>query len=145
MKLVSTLLPAVLALLGTGCSSSLIKTDFDYDPGADYGRLQTYDWIQDASGAPQDLVSTRVRRALDEGLTARGFVRQPGPDFLVAVQLGVQQRVAVTHRRYYRGSTVYTWGEGALVVDEIDTRGMQLVWRGIARGAIDRNRTPEER
>jgi len=48
--------------------------------------------------------------------------------------------------RGYGGSAidVSTYTEGTLVVDIFDSKTKQLVWRGVARGAVEPGSSPEQ-
>jgi hypothetical protein len=47
--------------------------------------------------------------------------------------------------RGFYGETWREVDEGGLEVALIDPKDKRLIWRGTARGAIDRNSTPQER
>ena len=43
------------------------------------------------------------------------------------------------------GVDVYQYTEGTLILDLIEAKSKQLVWRGMAQGTIDENASPEQR
>ena len=54
-----------------------------------------------------------------------------------------------TDRYYYRGVpeqdvTVTQYTEGTLIIDVIEARSMELVWRASATGTVDPNPNPEK-
>jgi hypothetical protein len=150
-----TLLIGLLLLAATGCSS--LSTSFDYDTTADFAGLRTYSWIEDRGGAESaSLALKRVRTAVDRVLAERGYrLDSQAPDFLVAAHVTNQERVQVTDWGYSYGRygswygrrdlDVYTYDEGSLVLDVVDSASRSLVWRGTASRAVDPDWTPEKR
>ncbi len=131
-------------LLLAGCAT--IKVYSDFDPSVDFSRYATFDFI----GRPKGLdtfMQQRARTAVLRRLEARGVQRaEHDPDLLVAI--------AARTRVYKQINTVnwgwgYGWGwyggmggstsyvsdvpVGSLVIDLVDARTNQLVWRGLAR------------
>jgi hypothetical protein len=54
------------------------------------------------------------------------------------------------HGRYYGWGApssvdVYQYKEGTLIVDVVDAKTKQLVWRGFATGTVDPDAKPEQR
>lgn len=142
-----------LALL-FACSS--VSTNYDYDTSYDFAKLKTYRWADIPSKADANpLVVQRVGAAVERELKAKGYAPAEGaPDFLVATYVGRQSRIQVTDWGYgygprgawYGGGVdVYQYEEGSLIVDIVDARSKQLVWRGTATSIIDPGATPEER
>lgn len=169
MKLLTTLV--ALPLLGVlgGCSAGL-SVHQDYDPSADFAAYQTYAWStqqQSPTGDPRldnDLTVQRIRGAVDAELAARGF-RQVDADaagFLIAYYATIGQKVDVYpttttlgygwgpyyHGGYY-GTTmtttdVYEYEEGTLILDFIDGKTKNLVWRGTGKKALASTPAPPE-
>lgn len=150
------LLPLLAPLSLVACST--LRVDTDYDPDADFERLATYAWRQPAAGrAPNDpLLAKRVHEAVDDGLAARGYVKdERDPDFTVGWFAIVRQRVDVStfddpwgSRRWPRWRTttwVTTWDEETLVLDVADARTGEPLWRGIASDVVEDDATPQER
>ena len=144
-------LPLVLLF---ACSS--VSTNYDYDTSYDFAKLKTYRWADIPSQADANpLVVQRVGAAVEAQLKAKGCAQADGaPDFLVATYVGRRTRIQVTdwgygygpHARWYGGGLdVYEYEEGTLIVDIVDARSKQLVWRGTATRIIDPEITPEER
>jgi len=142
-----------LALL-FACSG--ISTNYDYDLSYDFAKLKSYRWADIPSKADADpLVVQRVGSAVETQLKTKGYQLAEGqPDFLVATYVGRHTRIQVTdwgygygHARWYGGGglDVYEYDQGSLVVDIVDARTKQLVWRGTATGIVDPGATPEDR
>ncbi|MCI0695714.1 DUF4136 domain-containing protein [candidate division KSB1 bacterium] len=152
----------VLALM-TGCSSVNIKHDYDTD--TNFATLKTYAWMAaptNANGSVQAALSRtagldkRIKESADRQLAAKGYTTDANnPDFLVLYHVGAEDKINVTdwgygygrYGRWYggRGVEVYQYKEGTLILDVIDARSKQLVWRGFAAATIDPNASMETR
>jgi hypothetical protein len=145
-------------LLNAGCTSITVKHDFDLD--ANFRNYSTFDWmaqpkerITDVSQAyaQNPLLDKRVKKAVDRELLAKGLQKQLlNPDFLIAYHTGVEDRVNLysfgysywrgSHRfNYYadRDIGVMYYKEGTLIIDFIDFKTKQLIWRGWAVGVVN--------
>ena len=158
----------VLAVLVTtavmgACSSMKIHTD--YDPSADLASLQSYAWLPDPrppTGDPRldsSLLDARVRSAVDSQLAARGH-SETFPyeaDFLVAYHIALETKLDVDtihhgygygRGRWYGGGTSSTrvreYEQGTLLLDFVDPKTRQLLWRGSASARIRPGNSPEE-
>lgn len=157
-----SLLVSTVTLLA--CSGVRVTTD--YDPNADFTRVRTYAWLDETSGVQGDrpdvtsLLDRRIRRAVDGELQRKGWsgVERAEADALVAYHLGVETKLDVNTidtgygygRWGYRGgvstqTTVTEYQEGTLLIDVIDPKSKQLIWRGSGQARIRRSSTPEQR
>lgn len=147
------LIACVLALT---MSCSTVSVNYDFDPDADFAALRTFDWLPlPAEARRHELVIKRVRHEVRTQLGAKGITRVADhPDFLIALHGGRQSRVDVidwgyTYGRYGRywgrGVEFYEYDEATLVLDFIDARKKELIWRGSATGIVDPYATPEQR
>jgi hypothetical protein len=158
------ILTLVLPLLA-GCSS--VSVNYDYSKEADFSAFQTFHWLpqraasqpKGAKGSVDPLVAQRIRDAVVAELTAKGLKQSSKPDLHAVYHIVLQDRVQLYNWGGgwggYRG---YGWGwgaggggtdvvhytEGTLVIDLVDTKTEQLVWRGSAKGTINENPSPEE-
>lgn len=153
---------ALLALATlTGCSSVSLNHDWDRD--ADFSSYQSYDWLSDPTAAIGDarsaeerntLLDKRIRNAVDAELQKNGFfLNKENPDILVVYHVGIADRVNVTDWGYRYGShywgyggrdiTVHNYQEGTLIIDLIDARKDQLVYRTSATKTLETNPSPE--
>ena len=162
MKTVSLILVVAFAAASIGCSS--ISTNFDYDREADFQSYKTFAWVPqqttaigDAKQAQQTntLLDKRIRNAVNAKLESQGMsIDTENPDLLIAYHTGIDQKINVTdwgysYPRYYGGwgggnVDVTSYEEGTLIVDLIDYKTKQLVWRGVASKALETNPTPEQ-
>jgi hypothetical protein len=159
----------VLAALGTACSS--VRTQFDFDPRADFSAWRTYAWYPSGSPPTGDfrldnpMLHGRIEAALDHTLGERGFtkVRDRAPDFYVNYHLSTEERLDVRtmnrvyfggpHGRSWRGAgwggvgwsetVVNQYEEGTLVIDFVDVSVRRLVWRGSGTRRLSRDPRPD--
>lgn len=151
MKAHSIALVVALSAPLAGCSS--ISTSHDYDTNYDFSALKYYTWI-DGTGdiGINELNLRRVRAAVNRVLGAKGYVEATeNLDFLVAIHGDTRSKVSVSQRQYGRGGwygpggvEVYQYEEGRLLIDIVDARKNELVWRGSATKVLSSNPTPEK-
>ena len=140
------LVPMLLA--AAGCSS--ISTSYDYDPGTDFSKFRTYQWIKqpDQKSTTSPFVLERIKNAVNRNLGQKGFRPAVDPDILLAAHTGHESRVRVTDWGYgywgRGGSDVYQYEEGTLILDIVHRTSKKLIWRGTAKGVVDPNPTPEK-
>jgi hypothetical protein len=139
---------------------------YDFDTEADFNAYRSYVWLEQPTTAVGDakaaqrtntLLDKRIKTAVDAELAARGMTLvTENPDLLVVYHTGLDRKIDVTdwgytYPRYpyggwYGGQVdVYEYNEGTLIVDLIDAKSDQLVWRGTATKVIDETATTEER
>lgn len=153
---------ALLAVAAVGCSS--ISYNNDFDPRVDFGRFNTFAWVEDIDASAvkprgiDPLDERRVKSAVDQQLESRGYrkVTSGQPDFLVNFYVTSRERIDVNtyytgwgYRGWYGGAetSVRQWTEGSLILDFIDVAEKDLAWRGWATGASDgfARMTPEKK
>ncbi len=151
----------LVGLLFLLIACSTISVNYDYDRGADFTVLRTYDWLPIPPEAGVDGITVkRIINAVDAGLEAKGFTRtSEAPDFLIAAYGEKVTKVQVRDRGYdygryrYRGYPgledrridVYQYEEGTLILDFVDAHKSELIWRGSASAVIDPYASPEKR
>jgi len=160
-------------LVVTACASS-IRTENDFDPGADFAKYRSFAWISEepligprpgvAGGeyiSPID--EQRIRSAVDADLLAKGYRREESPsnaDLVVSFTIGTQQKVktdstsgrSTTYRSsygggsWYGGSSVrtYTYTEGTLALEFYDRETRQAVWVGWASKRLSKSDDSDE-
>ena len=153
-----------LALFVSACASLEISSD--WNPQADFSRLHAWTWLpqaRPASGDPRldsSLLDARIRSAVESELGVRGYAKtEATPDFLVAYHVALDTQLEATSvDSYYGGAGYRHWGGpgytttyvrefevGSLVLDVLDPRSKELIWRGSATAEIIPGATPEER
>jgi hypothetical protein len=158
MQRISTALGILLVVLAS-CSSVSVK--YDYDREVDFQKYKTYAWterdIPDDALARNPLVKKRVRLAVDETLRSQGYslTERDQADFVVVIHAGVKERMRVQdYGRYgwydpwwgpYGGRVeVSYYEEGTLVIDVMDAKEEELVWRGVGTGIVKKYAKPEK-
>jgi len=144
-------------LLFSSCST--LRVNYDYDPEADFTRLKTFDWLpMPADKRIDELVLKRIKDSVSRQLQAKGFgSSSETPDFLIALHGGKETKVNIADRgynysrrnryRYYgdRRMDIYKYEEGTLILDFVDSKSNELIWRGSATDVLDPDPTPEQR
>jgi hypothetical protein len=149
---------AVLILLA-GCTSMSITTDYDHD--VDFAGYKTFAWISKprpaapGRGFINPLMEERIKKAVENDLSAKGYSKDIDgqPHFLIAIHAGAKDRLNVTDYGYHYGPRgrwghrhveVNRYKEGTLILDFVDPRQKQLIWRGYAVGALANPEQVEE-
>lgn len=146
-----------------GCSS--ISVSRDYDTTADFSGLKTFAWQhaeQPETGDQRidnDLHDERIRKAVDEALSAKGFHRTDlaDADFLVAYFMEYQRKlssgsvsVGLGGGSYGRhGGVGYSTGvseydQTSLTIDLIDPAREKMIWRGVGSRSAYEGSSPEK-
>ncbi len=154
-----------MALL-SACSSMEINSD--YDPSVNFSTYKSYGWLPDSQKPKGDprldnpLLDSRIRKAVDTELVARGYPQDLSgrPDFLVSYHVAIKGMLDVQsinefhgYRPGWRrgwggvGTTTYVreYEKGSLLLDFIDSDTRNLIWRGSARAEFHPSATPEEK
>lgn len=142
------------------------NTHSDYNKSFDFAKLKTWDFANSKVNT-SDLVGKNplwddeLRQALVKHFQMGGFTQNSAnPDFLVRYHLGTREKLSVdVYRerfpefvRYRRGFVYWKgWGrtevfttpydETTLVIDILDAKTRQLVWRGYDTKTINLNKT----
>ncbi|MDL2717069.1 MAG: DUF4136 domain-containing protein [Acidobacteriota bacterium] len=150
-------LVATLFLAGflAGCSS--IETKVDYDRNASFSSYKTFAF-KDVRSPDSPISMRRVQGAIDRTLTSRGFARAEGtPDLWVVLHTRTRRQTQVTTYNsgwgwgwgwrggYWNSARVEQIPIGTLMVDLIDTKAKELVWRGSASRILESDETPKDR
>ena len=145
----------VLFLMGFVISCSTIYgVQHDYDEQADFENLKTYDWMTVPEKADINRLNVeRVKKAVNAELQAKGLMlTSNNPDFLIAEHLGKKDKIQVEDWGYgysrlgkYRTDSSYQYAEGSLILDFIDAKSKEIIWRGEAKAVVDKVDTPEKK
>ncbi|MEE9606914.1 MAG: DUF4136 domain-containing protein [Myxococcota bacterium] len=154
---------AILLSLAFGAACASLGVEVDYDPEEDFSAYSTFAWLPGRAPQTGDyrvdnpLIDARIRKAVEDNLTAKGFVKRTDrrPDFYVKYFLAIEKKLDVytVNRGYvdhwgYRISVPETrvreYEEGTLVIDIADAREKELVWRGVGKGRLREQPTPEQ-
>jgi hypothetical protein len=153
-----TLLAALGAVvLGAACST--LTTSVDYDKGTDFSQYKTFSW-HDTGDIKDSIMARRIESVFSDALSARGLQRvdSGGDLWLVAHGRLSKQTQINTYNSgwgygygWYGGgmgmttSTVQEIPVGTLVVDLVDGKKKDMVWRGTASDTLNPEASPEDR
>lgn len=143
-------LAAVLSLVG-GCVTTSAATS----PNANLASYRTFAFYR--ADTPKQVAFERspagqvVQERIAADLQAKGLTEtQENPDLLVAYHSKLQQKTDVTDWGYggfYWGGpgdvTVDQYTQGTLIVDFIDPKTKQVVWRGTASAVANNPENPD--
>jgi Domain of unknown function (DUF4136) len=160
----TNLLIVVVALIGLAWSPAFaakIKVKVQSKKATDFSAYKTYAWLEHPPVA-RPVLALEVVGAVDEELKSRGFTKvklSDHPDVELTFYGGVNTGINVeANDPAYAsnggvppvGSNMWSTGsspganltsiyvsKGSLIVDMIDAKGKDLVWRGVATGNID--------
>lgn len=162
MKKAALLSAFALILVAAGCSSLEVK--YDYDPRTDFSQYSTFAWARapkEVIGSPQaklladnPLLDKRIKNGVTIRLVEKGFrPDESRPDLLVVYHVGLANRINVSQWGYRYGPywgpgrvDVYGYRQGTLIIDFVDAKKRELIWRGIAQKDLaEMGGSPEER
>lgn len=173
MRRASHALVLLLATVLAGCSTLEISSDFDPKADFTSLKTYDWlDEPQKPTGDPRidgnTLLEKRIHEAVETALAARGFKKVTrDPDFLVAYHVSLDKRQSVqtlnSHYGYAPGwgygygasyrpgywagapeTYVYEYEEGTLILDIVNPKNKELMWRGSATDEVSFKSTPEK-
>ena len=150
-------LPLLLVFLFTSCATVHVNTD--YDKTVDFSQFKTYAFYKNGIDKVEisDLDKKRILRAIDEQMTAKGFLKSDNPDMLVNIYTKTREEVDVNQ---FNAGWGYGWGfgwnpwmwgggmgmgmgnnistrtEGTLFIDLIDAKKKEMFWQGEGQGHL---------
>ncbi len=159
-NVIRLILSLALIVVLAGCGSS-VRVQSDYDDTVDFSAYKTYQWMPQPTGANLEagLAGPIIERSIESELNGKSMRQvESNPDIYVVYHAGVDEQItgAYVDRWGYGYRGYYGWGrsadvrvesytEGTLVVDIIDAGQKDLVWRGVATGAVNNpQKTREE-
>ena len=98
-----------------GCSTALVKSDFDRD--VNFAGHQTFEWAprpdkaDSGYSAQNSLLEKRLRHAVEQEFAAKGFRKQTTgtPDFLITYRVDFNDKLEVTSRDNYWSASYGYW------------------------------------
>jgi hypothetical protein len=147
---IATLIGTASLLLSTSAWAQDVS--YDYDKTVNFSALKTYAWAPDGN-IQDELTHKRVVAAVDAQLAAKGMRPVEAgatPDVIVTYRAGVRQELEVNG---YTGYRLNRWSSarveqvpvGALLVEMVDAKTKEVVWRGMATKDLDVDASPEKR
>ena len=145
---VVNILGLVLGLLVGSAAAQAVQSDFDRS--FQFSNLKTFSFAVQKRGpadplAADSLNDGRIKSGLESQLRINGFRSDvETPDFVIAYYVTTKNKLSVQDYGYGpprwfggRDIRVNQYSEGTLMVDFVDTRTNQVVWRGRAVGTLD--------
>jgi len=142
------MLAMVLGLLGVSAAAQSVQSDFDRN--FRFSELKTFSFAVQKRAATDPLAGDtlndgRIRNGLESQLTANGFrMENEQADFVIAYYVTTKNKLNVQDYGYglprwfgSRDIRVNQYSEGTLMVDFIDVRSNQVIWRGRAVGTLE--------
>ena len=156
----------IVAAATSGCAGDPIRSD--YDPTADFGQYETYDFFPDAGPEDtnyQSFFSQYMVAAITREMEKRGYRKSDDPDLLVNFNAILREKtdVRTTPAPMYGGYYGYRGGfydpwmgygygtethvsqytEGTFNIDLVDARKKKLVWEAVGTGRISQKMLDE--
>jgi hypothetical protein len=170
MKLHVKIISVLFVMAVSGCTKMEISSD--YDPSVNFTAYATYQWIsntqeyQGTAHIKKEVFESRLFPIVEKELSTKKYtIDTTGkPDLLLRYHLTVKREVTVSDLRdtYYpatsesqsmRGQLVSRGGPGAsnsfdkgtLILDFVDPKSKELVWRGTAAAKVHLYESDEEK
>jgi hypothetical protein len=131
-------------------SASAQEVQSDYDRSFRFSELKTFSFATQRRGATDPLAGDslndgRIRNGLESQLTANGLrMETTRPDFVIAYYVTTKNKLNVQDYGYgpprwfgSRDIRVNQYSEGTLMVDFINAKNNQVIWRGRASGTLE--------
>ena len=142
MRIVWLIGLGALIMVVAGCAPITVK--HDHDRNYNFSQLHTFKMgpKRARSGpGPEGRfgpMENRIHKAVENELEMKGYKKQPGkPDFAVVVHIVVNDVThieTVDYQTWKEREKVRHYKQGWIVVDIVDPRAKQLIWRGVAQG-----------
>lgn len=147
---------AVAGMIVAAVSCSTLKIKVGWDEHADFSKYHEWAWKPD--GSIQDPVwAKRCQDVLSDELAKKGLTQvDQDPDLWAVVHARLSSQTQVVS---YNPAWGYGWGGwaggydtveyqvpvGTIIIDLVDVRQKQVVWRGRAHDAIQADKSNEQR
>lgn len=166
------LLMAVAMAAGLAACTSLPTANSDWNQEYDFSKVQSYNFIdraklRDMTPLTNDIMRNRIENAVDKTMKLKQFTFEPDrakADVLVAYHVTTKEKQDVQTYNVGVNSCWNCWGpgpgmgmgygtdvrvrqytEGTLIIDMIDTKTNESVWRGTMSAKISEDKTQQER
>lgn len=149
------LLFAILVIVVGSLSASAQKVSVGADPGVDVTKYKTYAWSRDVA-SPNPITREIVVSSVDSQLAAKGLKKvDTDPELTVVVFGSTESDIHVSNPSWSPSLNSIATGvvvgpqgwlvtKGTLVVDILDTKTKNSVWRGTAIQTLDRGPTGDK-
>lgn len=142
------LVVAVLLMLGCSFATAGMKVKTEKDPEADFAAYKTYAWEKGLNAAYENIQHV-IEKNVERELAQVQLVKVDKDDAdLYAVSYVLGEQLQGTLGGFYR-QPGWAWGiittenrlitKGTLVIDLVDVKENEVVWRGVAQGNVANN------
>jgi N-acyl-D-aspartate/D-glutamate deacylase len=153
MRTIAISVLLILSLCVTGLAAAEVKSD--YDRAFDMSRLQSFRFADHSRRSPKDalasdeLAAKRLHSAIQNNLVGLGMQQQAtGADFEVFYFATLRNQAQVTtsgRPRWGMGAVwVDQYVQGTVVVQFLDAKSGELIWRGFVTDAVDPAKSEEK-
>lgn len=156
----SSIFSISLLLLLVACSPEF-QVYTDHDRSIDIQRLTNYDWLPvqqiESKINPilfNELNDKRIKTAVDRQLAAKGYLKSPASaQIIIHYHIIVENKSTLAPEPYGYNYGQYwldkefearRYNEGTLIIDFMDSRNCELIWRGWAVSILDREMISEQ-
>jgi Domain of unknown function (DUF4136) len=146
-------------LLLSGCSAGL-RVQTDTDPDYDLWAYKSFSWspntnIEESKNPIyyNELNDKRIKMAVTAEMVKLGYLqKEHNPDLIIHYHIIVEDQSTVLgdplgyHGAYWIGldSQVYKYKMGTLIIDIMDPKSKNLIWRGWAKAFVDEQASPRQ-
>ena len=151
----------IMAIFILGGCSPQITVHTDFDPDYDLWTYKSFDWgekinIEEGKNPLyyNELNDKRIKKAVQDQLSKRGYKLTPeNPDLIMHYHIIVKDQSAVitepfgyAYGPYWNrmNTNVYLYREGTLILDLMDKKTNNLIWRGWAVTDVKDSYSTEE-
>jgi Domain of unknown function (DUF4136) len=150
---------ALLAAVALSISCVGVYVTEDYDRQAPFDTYKSFNWMPKPEKMPEGarsaleknpLLAKRIQEISEKILEQKGMhLASDHPDLLVNFYVGFNDRVDIDGWGYWYGPywgyfwphlgpyNAYHYTEGTLVMDFVDAKTKEMVWRGVADKALN--------
>jgi hypothetical protein len=158
-KLVLKSIASILMLISiSGCSSLKVSSDFDSE--FDMKTLKQFYIISSKAKFKDTLTINRINKAISHELSLKNYIQssKKDADFLVYYHINVRNKTQIVtdyqsigmYPYRYRGMMVpttrtYNYDEGQLIIDMIDPKNSNIIYRMSVKDQLKNFDNPKER
>ena len=159
MKIVKYI-SVVLLLLSMGACAPYVNVSTDYDHAINFQEYRSFNWYRNKTGVKQDSLQydtffdKRMQNAIKANLSQRGIEFSERPSFYVNYNVSFANQSTPNVGPFYpygyyggygRFANNNQYKEGTIIVDLIDARTNQLLWRGVGESEVRNRNIPEDK
>ncbi|QNF35697.1 DUF4136 domain-containing protein [Adhaeribacter swui] len=159
MKLVKYISFVMLLGLVAACAP-YVNVSTDYDHSINFQEYKSFNWYSNKAGIKKDSLQydtffdKRMQNAIKANLSQRGIEFSDRPEFYVNYNVSFANQTTSNVGPFYpygyyggysRFNNTSQYKEGTIIVDLIDARNNQLLWRGVGESEVRSRNIPEDK